>query len=217
MGPRVRQWIAPTLVVVALAVVFGVVLRWWAGFIIVALAVAMLLTVKPRTAQDSPKETKGRQLTKRQLARLEGRGHRVLHDRAVPGSDQVLEHLVVGPTGIYLLDSEKWDRFTPVRAQGRDLYSGPSSRRETLVRTAWQARRAGELIGRATGRQVEVVPTVVIHGPTVPWTVLALRGVRVLSAHRLTRYLREGQRRLTLVDVERISSAADAILPPWPA
>ena len=51
--------------------------------------------------------------TEAQLRKLERNGYRTLHARAIPGSEAQIDHLVVGPTGVYAVDSEKWDSGCP--------------------------------------------------------------------------------------------------------
>ena len=41
------------------------------------------------------------------LGPLEALGWTVLHDRAVPGTDTVVDHLLIGPSGIWALSSER--------------------------------------------------------------------------------------------------------------
>jgi Nuclease-related domain len=47
----------------------------------------------------------GERRTARVLAALERQGWAVLHDLAVPGSPANLDHLVIGPGGVFLIDS----------------------------------------------------------------------------------------------------------------
>jgi hypothetical protein len=59
----------------------------------------------------------GERRTARLLGQLEGQGWAVLHDLAVPGSRANLDHLVIGPGGVFVIDSKQYrgrlqlDRF----------------------------------------------------------------------------------------------------------
>lgn len=53
-----------------------------------------------RTDSSWAKGTAGKQATARLLARLERRGHAVLHDRAAPGSPASLDHPVPAGSGL---------------------------------------------------------------------------------------------------------------------
>lgn len=80
--------------------------------------------------------------TEAQLKRLERGGYRTLHARAIPESEAQIDHLVVGPTGVYAVDSEKWDKRLPVRVQShRKLFHGPFNQSPGSTRRA--GRRPG--------------------------------------------------------------------------
>jgi len=50
----------------------------------------------------------GERRTARLLAPLERQGWAVLHDLAVPGSQANLDHLVIGPGGVFVIDSKQY-------------------------------------------------------------------------------------------------------------
>ena len=81
--------------------------------------------------------------TEKQLRSLEKGGYRVLHARAVPRDDEGvsdgrIDHLVIGPSGVYAIDSEKWDKRLPVRTLShRKLFHGPFDKRDQLDEARW--------------------------------------------------------------------------------
>jgi len=159
--------------------------------------------------------------TKKQLSKMERAGYRALHIRAIPGSDEVIDHLLVGPTGVYAIDSEQWDKQLPVRNKnGRSLYHGPFSQKARLEHAVWEAGQASDLIGDALGEDITVRPAMVVYGPSIPWGVITIRGVDVFGGDRLRKYLRSrtyaGVRRpkLSAEEVQRIYTAAERVLPP---
>jgi hypothetical protein len=131
----------------------------------------------------------------------------------------MIDHLVIGPAGVFAVDSERWDRRLPVRAtQGGQLYHGPYSQTSRLQHAHLEAGEAARLISARLGRPLRVRPAMVIYGPTVPWTVAKISGVDVFSGRRLRRYLRAQARasranRLDEAEVERIHAAAARALP----
>ena len=137
----------------------------------------------------------------------------------MPGSNCIIDHLVIGPAGVFAVDSERWDRRLPVRAtQGGQLFHGPYSQTGRLKHAQLEAGEAARLISAELGRTVRVRPAMVIYGPTVPWTVARISGVDVFSGRRLRRYLRAQARasraqRLERPDMERIRAAAERTLP----
>jgi hypothetical protein len=50
----------------------------------------------------------GERRTARLLERLTRDGFVVFHDLAVPGSLANVDHLAIGPTGIFVIDSKQW-------------------------------------------------------------------------------------------------------------
>ena len=51
--------------------------------------------------------------TRRQLAKLGRAGYRAMNGNLIPGSEDQIDHLVVGPAGVFAIDSEAWDKHLP--------------------------------------------------------------------------------------------------------
>ena len=71
-----------------------------------------------------------------------------LHDRRVPGSTANIDHVVVGPSGVFVVDAKKYTGRVEVRTVG-----GLFSTRQQL----WVGGRNRSALAEAMGRQVEVV------------------------------------------------------------
>ncbi|MEU8245786.1 nuclease-related domain-containing protein [Nonomuraea sp. NPDC048916] len=152
--------------------------------------------------------------TEAQLRKLERSGYRTLHARAIPGSDAQIDHLVVGPTGVYAVDSEKWDKRLPVRVQmGKKLFHGPFDMKPRLTEAKWEATQASELISKAYGREISVVPSLAIYGPQVPWKIMTIRGVDVYEGARARKWITKRERALTDAEIERLHEIAAQVLP----
>jgi hypothetical protein len=163
--------------------------------------------------------------TRRRLTVTRTAGYQALHSRAIPDSDSVIDHLVIGPGGVFALDSERWDRRLPIRtvasdsAAGPVLYHGPFSQKNRLAHARWEAAQAASLLSAELGREVTVRPAMVIYGPTVPWGVARLRGVDVFAGRNVGRYFRSKKRTravgpLDWEDASEIVAAAERVLPP---
>ena len=104
--------------------------------------------------------------------RLAPSGYISLHGRMIPGTESVIDHLVIGPAGVYAVGSQRWDRRLPVRAtQGGQLYHGPFDQAAVLRNTRGLAGQAGRLISvdrggtrgiRADHEQLVVLATAVL-------------------------------------------------------
>ncbi len=220
--PRMPIWVRRAVLSAAAGIVAGVLLDWRFG-LTAAVVLAILDTVhRSRTTAVIPaavRVTSAQRRTRRRLRRFKRAGYRTLHTRAVPGSNCIIDHLVIGPAGVFAIDSERWDRRLPVRAtQGDQLFHGPYSQTGRLRHAQLEAAEAARLISTGLGRTVRVRPAMVIYGPTVPWTVARISGVDVFGGRRLRRYLRTQARasraqRLDQPDVERIRAAAERALP----
>ena len=220
--PRKPIWVRRAVLAAAAGVALGILVDWRLG-LTVAVAVAVVDTVhRSRTTAVIPaaiRVTSAQRRTRRRLRRLRRAGYRTLNARALPGTSCVVDHLVIGPAGVFAVDSERWDRRLPLRAtQGGQLFHGPYGQTSRLQHAQSEAGQAARLISIELQRQLRVRPAMVIYGPTVPWTVVRLSGVDVFSGRRLRRYLRAQARadragRLSDEDIEQIHAAAARALP----
>jgi hypothetical protein len=221
--PQARAWIRRAIIAVVLGVLFAILVDLPVGVVVAVLSVIADVVRVSRTESSIEawrKPSVAERKTERQLRRLEKAGYRTLHARAVPRdeegvSDGQIDHLVIGPTGVYAVDSEKWDRRLPVRAMShRKLFLGPFNKKERLDEARWESEQASKLISEELGYEVPVQPSLAIYGPAISWKVLMVRQVDVYSGGRARNYLRRRPKILASVDIDRIYSAAERVLPP---
>jgi hypothetical protein len=127
----------------------------------------------------------GEQRTARLLAPLERQGWAVLHNLAVPGSRANLDHLMIGPGGVFVIDSKHYRGRLQLDPSGR-LWHGRYPLTAVLPAVSFEADRAAQVLADP---QV-VVPIVAVHGAQVPWGKVVTQGVPVVSARRLPSMLR---------------------------
>jgi hypothetical protein len=222
-NPVVRRWALRIGVAAIVGVLFAFVFDIRVGFTVAVLG-AIADTIR-RARQNSTVEAWQRssaaeRKTERQLRGLQKSGYQVLHARAVPRDDEGvsdgrIDHLVIGPSGVYAIDSEKWDKRLPVRTLShRKLFHGPINKKDRLDEARWEADQASKIISAQVGFEVPVQPSVAIYGPAIPWKVMTVRDVDVYSGGRAKSYLRRRPKILTDTDVDRISRAAEQALPP---
>jgi hypothetical protein len=120
----------------------------------------------------------GERQTARLLDRLTHDGYVVFHDLAVPGSDANVDHLVIGPSGVFVIDSKQW---TGSVYQGGDglVWHNHYPLDRTLETVRWEAR----IIGRLLGTRAAAV--VCVHGAYVHGGGLEAEGVAIVPAHLL--------------------------------
>jgi len=144
----------------------------------------------------------GERRTARLLAPLERRGWAVLHDLAIPGSPANIDHLVLGPGGVLVVDSKQyWGRLRLDRDgmvwHGRHLLVS------TLRTVRWQADQADEVLGVA---DVQVPAVVAVYGASVPGGLLQADGVTIAPARRVPDLL---QALPPILGPERVAWLAD--------
>jgi hypothetical protein len=128
----------------------------------------------------------GERRTSRLLAPLERHGWVVLHDLAIPGSQANLDHLVIGPGGVFVIDSKQYRGRLQLDGAGR-LWHGRYPLALALRAVDFEADRAARVL---VDPDVVVVPIVAVHGAQVPWDKVVTNGVPVVTARRLPSMLR---------------------------
>jgi hypothetical protein len=146
----------------------------------------------------------GERRTARLLAALERHGWAVLHDLAVPGSRANIDHLVIGPGGVFVIDSKLYRGRLQLDPSGR-LWHGRYSLAPTLRAVSFEADRAARVLPDP-GVVVVVVPIVAVHGARVPWGKVVVEGVPVVAAWRLPSMLRQLP---AVLGPERVATVAD--------
>jgi hypothetical protein len=137
-----------------------------------------------------------------------------MHILPIPDTEEQIDHLVIGPAGVFAIDSEDWDKRMPVRTSNhRQLWHGPTSMKDRLEHAHWEADQAASLLSAQTGTPVSVRAAMAVYGPKIPWDVAEIRDVDVFSGDRLRIYLRRRARRrdanpLSASEIERIDKAA---------
>jgi hypothetical protein len=144
----------------------------------------------------------GERRTARLLSQLERQGWAVLHDLVVPGSRANLDHLVIGPGGVFVIDSKQYRGRLQLDPTGR-LWHGRYPLAPTLRAVSFEADQAALIL---TDPDVVVVPIVAVHGAQVPWGKVVMDGVPVVSARRLPSMLRSLP---AVLGPQRVAAVAD--------
>jgi hypothetical protein len=144
----------------------------------------------------------GERRTARLLGQLERQGWVVLHDLAVPGSQTNIDHLVIGPGGVFVIDSKQYRGRLQLDPSGR-LWHGRYPLAPALGAVSFEADQAAQVL---TDPDVVVRPIVAVHGVQVPWGKLVIAGVPVVPARRLPSRLRALP---AVLGSERIAAVAD--------
>jgi Nuclease-related domain len=148
----------------------------------------------------------GERRTARLLDRLTRDGFVVFHDLAVPGSPANVDHLVIGPTGVFVIDSKQWTGSVQQGADGLAWHNHyPLDR--TLETVRWEAQQVGRLLG------TRITALLCVHGAHVQGGGLHAQGVAIVPAHLLRGALGY-DRVLSDADVALLATTARSSLRP---
>ena len=219
-NPRMRVWELRVVVAVVILGVFWYLVSWKLGLTLAIVAIIADTIYRARKNYAGKiRLTAAQRRTRRQLTKLGRAGYLAMHARPIPESQDQIDHLVVGPAGVFAIDSEDWDKRLAVRTKsGKQLWHGPFSKKDRLQHAQWEAQRAADLLSGAIGKPVIVRPAMAVYGPRIPWDVATIREVDVFSGPRLRKYLRRRARQgevrpLTDEEIERIFKAANEAFP----
>jgi hypothetical protein len=140
------------------------------------------------------------------LDRLSRRRWAVWHDLRIPGSRSNVDHLVIGPTGVWVIDSKATRaairvRWGSVRFGDRRLDSGP---------TVWEAQVVADRL------RTPVRPLIVVHGDGLRRRGGRCGGVRVVPAGGLLAQVRRRRwrGRLGRDEIDMLADRAGAVFVP---
>jgi hypothetical protein len=187
----------------------------WGGVVLLfdVVVVASALFATPNSIAAWQTGAQGELRTARLLEPLEGEGFRILHDRKIPGSRANIDHIVIGPPGVYVVETKSLGGSLQIR-DNEVFVSG--RRRTTMIdevkreALAVQTALAKELAARGW----MVTPVICVHRADLPWLRSEVAGVRIVSGKDLVKRLREADHLLAPVDVERLAALAAARLRP---
>jgi hypothetical protein len=204
---RTLPWrVAAILALATVGGLLGSLLAPRLGLVVAALAASAAgwgLRFKPsREAVAWRRGSVGERRTAQLLGPLERHGWAVLHDLAVPRSRANLDHLVIGPGGVFVIDSKQYRGRLHLDPSG-GLWHGRYPLASTLRAVSFEADQAAVVL---PDPGLAVVPIVAVHGAQVPWGKVVVDGVPVVSARRLPSMLRALP---AVLGPERVAALAD--------
>ena len=156
-------------------------------------------------ARSAYHEAVGKLVVATQLARLSDEWT-ILHAVPLGADDGELDHLVVGPGGVFVIATRNY-RGSKIRAGG-NLLTVDGRKTDEIRSLRYAERRASDLLRQAVGVPVSVSPIIVVtesaalaldaKSPTLP----------VLSLDRIPRWFTTRDRVLSQAAVERIATVA---------
>lgn len=212
-----RGWRSRSRAVAALAVgvwlLVGLTLGPWLGWRMAVLAAVLawwrLLRFHPSaSARLWRRQAQAQRRTAGALADLEREGYLVLHDIALPGWPGSLEHLVIGPTGAWAIESRR-SNWRPRRRPATSPRPARGGIRGPRPDLSWKAEAIAESLA---GTGIPVQPLLCLH-VGLRHGRRQVQGIPQVGVRRLLDVLRQGSR-VRPVAVERASARALEVLRP---
>jgi hypothetical protein len=125
---------------------------------------------------------RGERRTARALHKLVRRGWTVLHDVAVPSSRANGDHLLIGPPGVFLVDSKAWHGHITQAVDGQAWHNGHPLD-QTIATVRWEAEQVAGALG------APVLPLLCVHDTRISWDGIYVDNVPALSPARLVALL----------------------------
>jgi hypothetical protein len=193
--------------------VVGLTVGAWLGSLmalVAALVAGWRLRFRPSASASAwRRQAAAQRRTASALQPLEQRGDLVLHGVTVPGWPAGLEHLVIGPTGVWVIQSCQHSQPPPRHTatspwQARGATAGP------LPELRWQAAALAEML--AGGVLLPVRPLLCVPSGRLAGR-RSMEAVTVATTRRLVDVIRQGAP-LPASDVELATTRALALLRP---
>ena len=149
----------------------------------------------------------GEERTGKILRPLEAEGFSVIHDRLIPGSRANIDHIVVGPSGVFVVETKNYAGRLRVR-RGEVWVSG---RRKIGI--VVQAKREAAAVA-AVVSPVPVTPLICVHRADLGWFTVEASGVRIVSPREMIKLLRKTPVQLAPNQVAWLADRLESALRP---
>lgn len=163
-------------------------------FLLLAVALAAAVNVSASRLTSFLKGAQGEERVARELAFLPASYH-VFHGLSLTrgavmprGGDY--DHVVVGPTGVFLIETKNWSGRVSVE-EGRILYDGQQPSRSPVDQVKRASSGLRRHLRRSISADVEVVPVVCLAADTLAQDVQGVAGILACNVRVLNRAIRE--------------------------
>jgi len=139
----------------------------------------------------------------------------VLHDRALADSAGNIDHLVIGPSGAWVIETDAHQG--PIRQNPAGVWAGKVPLRAMLGLVAWMGEEAtAQLLGELPqGWELEVQPVVAFARAEVPAGLALVEGVLLLPATGVADYVLSAGMVLRPIDVAMLVDVAERAFPAY--
>lgn len=187
-------------------------LGWIAG-VVVVLYLGLQFWGARQHIESYGKGAEGERKTGRVLEDRKLAGYRVLHDRRIPGSRANIDHIAVGPGGVFVIETKSYKGKLEIR--GDEIFISGRNRTSVIEQT-WREAVAVQavLADQLAEFGFDVVPLLCLHGVEFPWGKTAAQGVAIVGPRGLKKALETTAIRLNTHQIEQLVKLAEAGLKP---
>ncbi len=214
-----RRW--PLLVGVTLVLMVGTYLfvqavmnPIWGGVAALSVGLALMIAIDRLNLADSWRiGAEGERKTASYLAGLEQAGFIVRHDRRVPGYGGNVDHIAIGPTGVWVIETKSYRGRVEVYG---DRLEVNDQQRDRIVDQVYKEAVAVQIAlgDRLTQLGVTVIPVLCLHRAKLGWTEKSVKGVRIVDGRGLAKLVRSGRERLTSDEISGLAADIDRLFRP---
>lgn len=154
----------------------------------------------------------GEQKTAAHLAGL-GDDFVVLNDRRGPGYGGNLDHIAVGPSGVWVIETKSYRGAVAVHGDRLEINDQP---RDKIVEQVYREAVAVQIAmgDRLSNLGLTVTPVLCLHRAKLGWLAKTIRGVRLVDGRGLVKLLRSDDRRLSDDQVQSLATELDRLFGP---
>jgi hypothetical protein len=204
------------------AALFGLLLDLSAATIArfaVIVAVAVLAVAAARFYRSPPEieawrlDAEAERRSARALDRLVRAGYTVLHDRQLADSAGNIDHMIIGPSGAWVIETDA--HRGPIRQNSAGLWAGKVPLRAMLGLVAWMADEVtSQLLAELPdGWQLSAQPVVAFSRADIPNGLALVDGVLLLPAAGVADYVLSAGVVLKPLDVAMLVDVAERTFP----
>ncbi len=174
------------------------------AFVLIAAISLGVVAALVRRAED-------RRTTGDSLERLTGKGYLVLADRRSPGLTGIIGHLVIGPGGVFVVETR--NHPGRVRIRGDQLIVGSHSHDVATHLRAQVAAVSATFAPTLAGTRARVEPIVCMRQAELPLLHHAVAGIPLLRESQLAGRIGRASQVLDSATVARLGELADEAMP----
>lgn len=154
----------------------------------------------------------GERKTAKALGKLDG-SYEILHDRKARGLKWNIDHIVIGPTGVFAIETKNVKGVVAVR-QGHLMVGG--RKKDAYIEEVWREAQAIQevLAPVLASLERDVRPVICFHNAELPWGKTSIDSVQIVGKNGLIKHLTQGPKWLTDDQVKSIAALCDRALIP---